>query len=204
MFTLSSKLERFYRPTDKGIKMMTRGHRVYNNEQSMYSYQRSRPPDPKPFPEHPVNKEYSKKQIVVNPIRGIHGYIAQRNDQGKNVVPKGIANSFANFDEYMAMHFSDVECTLVLDSVLNGPTQMPMFLFPPDLSKAEIRNYLEVFYGMNNILQVYVRNFSGMRYKNEIGLIRKADALKAAWVLLDEPVHLDHKSGEVLTEEKAQ
>ena len=173
---------------------MNRGHHVYTNEQSMYMYKRSRPPDPKPYPDAPSNTEYSSQQIVVNPIRGIHGFISRRNSQGDKYVPKGIEYSFANFDEFMEKNFSDAECTLVLDSVLNSPTTMPMFLFPPEMSKTEIKNYLKVFYGMNGILQVFVRNYSGMKYKNELGLIKKAPALKAAWILLDEPVEISQNA----------
>ena len=174
--------------------MMNRGHYVYNNDQNIYMYKRNRPPDPKPFRENPVNSDFSHQQILVNPIRGIHGFISGRNNQGNKIVPKGIEYSFANFDEYMEKNFSNVECSLVLDSVMNNPTHMPMFLFPPELSKTEIKNYLQVFYHMGNIREVFVRNYSGMRYKNELGLIKKAPALKAAWVLLDEPVEISQKA----------
>ena len=83
---------------------------------------------------------------------------------------------------------------MVLDSVLNQETKMPMFLFTPEASRPEIRSYLKNLYGITDIKHIFVRNFSGMRYKNEIGIIKKAPALKAVWLLLDEEVQVSENS----------
>eukprot|EP00759_Apiculatamorpha_spiralis_P058308 PhF_6_TR9172/c0_g1_i1/m.14279 len=197
MFSQTSISLRFYLPRtwNRGGHYWNQRPSVYGkNQPPLHMYQRIRPPDPIPYPDDPVNTNFTKRQIITNPIVGIHGVMARKASYGNNPPPKGIAMSWTNYDDFMYKYFPDVECTLVLDSVLNTPNHLPMFLFPPDVSRPEIKAYLQNLYGINGIRKIYVRNFSGTRYKNELGSIRKKDAQKAVWVMLEQPVHVQHKS----------
>ena len=206
-FHSTTILGRFYLPrVNRGsAHWMKNGSGYGHNQPPTWLFQRTRPPDAKPFPELPVNTHRGKRQIIVNPIVGVHGMRRKKIELGypdRKPDPQGIAKSWTSYEHFMFKYFPDVECTLVLDTVLNNPTNTPMFLVPPEMSKPEIRSYMSNVYGIRDIKFVSTRNYSGMRYKNEFGIIKKAPALKATWVVVDQPVQITHKSVKAAEDEK--
>eukprot|EP00760_Papus_ankaliazontas_P035983 PhM_4_TR8127/c0_g1_i1/m.18201 len=190
---------RFYRPLwNQGIHKWQQRRGVFGgNQPAMWKYQRKAPPTGHPTPDAPVNKIRSRQQIVTNPIPGLHGFVTQRAANGypeRDPVPEGIARSWASYDNFMYKYFPDEECALVLDSVLNNRTKMPMFMVNSEMSKPEIVAYLRNVYGMAGIRDVITRNFAGLRYKNELGVIKKFPAKKAVWVILEEETEVLYKS----------
>jgi large subunit ribosomal protein L23 len=158
-------------------------------------YQRTKP-DPRPFPESSVNNYYGKTRLF-NPIPNKIGIINQKVvDWGfpdRRPPPSGLRHSREYFKYFFERYFPDVECKLVVSSVLNNETAQPVFHFPSDMSKQEIVNYLSHIYGIDNVAHVATRNVKGRRYKNEVGAIKTFPDFKEAVVTLDTPVKIDFK-----------
>lgn len=187
---------RFYRPlVNQGINLwryrMGRIHKGWKT----WEYQHTRP-DPRPFPDPPVNDYFGRSRIW-NPIAGKMGYVHKKaEDWGwphNRPPPSGLRRSQEYFPMFFDRYFPDVDVRLVLDSVLNNETTRPVFYIPCDMSRAELANYLRNIYGIDNIVQITVRNSRGRRYKNEVGEIKAMDDYKVAVVQLDSPVSVDFK-----------
>jgi large subunit ribosomal protein L23 len=155
------------------------------------------PMDPKPFPETAENNYYGKSRLF-NVIPSKVGVVNKKaEDFGwphRRPPPTGLRESPEFFPYFFSRYFPDVDCKLVIDSVLNNDTTQPMFLVPQDMSKEEIANYLKNVYGMDNIVSISTKNYSHRKYKNEVGTIKTIAGIKSAIVLLDAPVKVDFKA----------
>lgn len=188
---------RFYKPlVNQGINLWRyRMGRIHKGT-SQWQYQR-RTIDPNPFPEKPVNNYYGRTRLW-NAIPSKVGIVNKKaEDFGwphRRPPPTGLRESQEFFPYFFSRYFPDVECKLIVDSVLNNETTDPTFLFPPNMSREEIANYLKNVYGMDNIVHVIVRNMPHRKYKNEVGTIKLTPGLKQATVILDTPVKIDFKA----------
>jgi large subunit ribosomal protein L23 len=196
----------FYRPEIYGMhsKLPAKTGRIWTiNNTWMY---RPIKRDPLPYPEPAFNNLYGRQRLW-NAIPSKFGVASKKaHDWGypeRDPPPKGLRESPEYFPYFFDKYFPDVECRLVLDSVLNVDTTMPVFEFPPHMSKAEIANYLRNVHGFDNIVNVTTRNISGRTYKNEIGVIKQLPDVKLAHVTLDAPVRIDFKQVKTTEESEA-
>ena len=152
--------------------------------------------DPKPYPEPSVNNYYGKQRLW-NAIPSKVGLINKKTEEwgypDHAPPPRGLRQSPQYFPFFFEKYFPDVHAVLVIDSVLNSETTKPIFQFPCSMSKREISNYLTQLYGLDNIVQVHVRNHRGKFFKNELGIIKTLPDYKEAVVVLDTPVRVDLK-----------
>lgn len=157
---------------------------------------RHKKPDARPFPEPVVNNYYGRLRLW-NAIPSRVGVLRAKADAWgyphREPPPKGLRQSREFFPFFMEKYFPDVECRLVIDSVLNVDTNTPIFEFPPHVSKLEIINYLRNIHGIDNIIDIKTKNVSGRTFKNEIGKIKMLPDVKLAFVTLDAPVRIDFK-----------
>lgn len=188
---------RFYKPLmNQGINLwrsrMGRLHKGFG----LHMYRHSKM-DPKPIQEPCVNDYFGRTRLW-NAIPSKVGVVNKKSEDfgwpHRRPPPTGLRLSAEYFPFFFSKYFPDVECRLVVDSVLNNETTQPVFLFPPDMSKAEIANYLKNVYGFENIVSIKTRNLTPRRYKNEVGSIKLSAAYKQATVVLDAPVKIDFKA----------
>lgn len=190
--------QNFYRPIRNAgpHKWERRLGRLQSGLPFMDRYRRLKM-DPKPIPEKEKNT-YFGKETLWNPIPSAAGVWAKKSaDWGwpqRDPPPRGLRQSPEYFPHFFQKYFPDVQCRLQIDSVLNNETRTPVFSFPCDMSKQEIRNYLRNIYGIDNIEKVETRNSNGQRYKNELGMIRMTLPFKRATVTLDAPVVIELKT----------
>ena len=187
---------RFYRPImNSGLNLwkwkMGRIHRGYET----WEYRHTKP-DPRPMPESVVNDYFGRTRLW-NPIVSKMALINKKaEDWGyplRDPPPTGLRRSREAFPYFFEKYFPEVECQLILDSVINNDTDTPIFIVPSDMSKAEIANYLRNLYNVENIVNITTKNVTGRRYKNEIGAIRHTGQQKLAFVKLDSPVKIELK-----------
>mmetsp|Transcript_2928 Transcript_2928/g.3311 ORF Transcript_2928/g.3311 Transcript_2928/m.3311 type:complete len:243 (-) Transcript_2928:64-792(-) len=192
-----TRRHRFYKPLiNQGINLwrsrMGRIHKGF----ALHSYRHSKM-DEKPSPEPCENNYYGRTRLW-NAIPSKVGVVNKKSEDfgwpHRRPPPTGIRQSPEYFPHFFSKYFPDVECRLVVDSVLNNETTKPVFLFPPDMSKADIGNYLKNVYGFDNIVAIHTRNLTPRRYKNEVGSIKLSAAYKQATVILDAPVKIDFKA----------
>lgn len=193
----ASLRHRFYKPlTNQGVNLWRSRMGQIHKAKEPWHYQR-KTIDPKPAPENPVNNYYGKMRLF-NVIPSKVGVVNKKaEDFGwphRRPPPTGLRESPEFFPYFFSRYFPDVDCKLVVDSVLNNETTQPAFLVPQDMSKEEIANYLKNVYGMDNIVHVTTKNFSHRKYKNEVGTIKTIAGIKSAMVLLDAPVKVDFKA----------
>lgn len=188
-----------FRPSHRGTAPMLFAWEEGRNLDIFFNrwmYQR-RPMDPKPIKKEAKSPFAAGKRHIWNAIPSAAGVVQRKvHEWGypvRDPPPTGIRQSREHFPHFLEKYFPDVTCTLVLDSVLNNETVTPRFVFPCEVSKEEIRNYLRNVYGLENIVSLSVRNVSGRRWKNELGYIRQSPQMKIATVLLDAPVKIDFK-----------
>lgn len=151
---------------------------------------------PRPEPVSPTNNYFGKLRLW-NPILSEGDIMKTKVDQWdypyRQPPPSGLRDSKEYFPHFFDRYFPNVECRLVIDSVLNNETTQPVFHFPLHMSKLEIANYLRNVYGLENIINIETRNYRGRYYKNEVGAIRNLPDYKEATVTLDAPVVVDFK-----------
>jgi large subunit ribosomal protein L23 len=188
----------FWRPPHRGDtpgRFAESEGRVEDIKRNLWMYAK-RPMDPKPIPPNRRNPYFGPRRIW-NAIPSRAGVISRKVEEwgypARDPPHTGIRKSREYFPFFLDRYFPDAECRLVLDSVLNNETTTPQFVFPCEMSKQEIVNYLRNIYGIENIVSVQVRNVSGRRWKNELGFIRQAPDTKLATVMLDAPVKIDFK-----------
>lgn len=188
----------FWRPIHRGhapMKFAKDEGRREDMKRNLWMYRKT-PMDPKPIPKDPKNPYFGKRRIW-NVIPSRAGVISRKVEEWgyphRDPPPTGIRKSREYFPYFLDRYFPDVECKLVVDTVLNNETITPAFQFPPHMSKQEIVNYLRNVYGIENIVSVHTRNVAGRRWKNELGFIRQLPDVKYAYVTLDAPVKIDFK-----------
>jgi large subunit ribosomal protein L23 len=192
----SSRRGRFYRP------FYNHGQDVWNQQQVQLHFDKAhwlyqpREMDPKPIPEPEENNLYGKKRLW-NPVQSSATVAAQKHEEFgwpyREPAPTGLRRSWEYFPYWFERYFPNVQARLVVDSVLNNETMEPRFRFPATMSKQEISNYLQNVHGFEGIDAVETRNYSGLRYKNEIGTIKQMEDYKEATVRLESPVLIELK-----------
>lgn len=193
MLTACTPRLRFYRPLlGHGVDQFKHKWGCIYKEQEVWAY-RHRKIDPRPFPDPPINDYYGRQRLW-NAIPSKVGFVAKKAREWgyphRDPPPTGLRQSREFFPYFMEQYFPDVECKLVLDSVLNTPTRYVKFGFPPHMSRKEIGNYLRNIYGFDNIRAIVKYTARGQRYKNEIGTIKTIPDEKIATVILDDPVEV--------------
>jgi large subunit ribosomal protein L23 len=192
----SARRHRFYRPlAGAGVARWKERYGDFSRKPATHMYQH-RPMDPKPIREAQTNNYFGKLRLW-NAIPSKVGIAAKKAEQWgyphRKPPPKGLRQSTEFFPHWFPKYFPEVEARLTIDSVLNTETSSPQFVFPSHMSRAEIANYLRNIYNMENIVHVETRNYSGRRYKNEVGDIRQLPDVKKALVHLEAPVMVELK-----------
>eukprot|EP00758_Cryptobia_borreli_P002281 Tbor_TRINITY_DN2913_c0_g1::TRINITY_DN2913_c0_g1_i1::g.1081::m.1081 len=187
---------RFYRPVlNSGWNQFKKRFGMIHNIEAIWDYKHI-PMDPKPKKEIPVNTYWGEKRIW-NAIPSKIGIVNKKAEEWdypyRQPPPAGLRRSKEYFPHYFNQHFPNIECRLVIDSVLNNETKNPVFHFPMHMSRLEIRNYLKNVYQLDNIISVRTRNIKGRYFKNEVGTIKSMPDYKEAIVKLDAPVKVDFK-----------
>jgi large subunit ribosomal protein L23 len=196
MLQTSSSLRTFWRPLHGfGKDRFELDQGKFYRPQATWMYQHVKM-DEKPVKKLPKNPYFGARRLW-NAIPGGAGIVFSKTENWgfpyRQPPPTGLRQSQEYFPHFMSKFFPDVTCRLLIDSVLNNETRSVVFQFPPDLSKQEIANYLRSVYGMDNVLHVSTRNYSGRRYKNEMGTIRQMPDVKVATVILSAPVKIEFK-----------
>jgi large subunit ribosomal protein L23 len=187
---------RFYRPFfSHGQDLWDRKQVQFHQPQAWWQYKHQKM-DPKPIPESELNNLYGKKRLW-NPIPSATVLAARKHEEfgwpHRDPPPTGLRKSWEYFPHWFDKYFPNVQCRLVIDSVLNKETTRPSFRFPCHVSKQEITNYLQNVHGFENVTRVTTRNIAGMQYKNEVGAIKQMEDYKEVQVTLDSPVIIELK-----------
>uniref|UniRef100_A0A7S1KY29 Uncharacterized protein n=1 Tax=Neobodo designis TaxID=312471 RepID=A0A7S1KY29_NEODS len=188
---------RFYRPDwTHGQSHFNKGQVQMHGAQAHWFFKPVKSA-PKPIREPETNNLYGKQRLwnAIPSNAVIFG--AKHKEYGwphRKPPPTGLRRSWEYFPHWFDKYFPDVPCRLVVDSVLNNETMTPRFRFPPHVSRREITNYLQNVHGFENIDGVETRNYTGLRYKNEIGTIKQLEDYKEAEVRLDSPVIVELKT----------